>query len=174
MFVEKYIQMQMNGTKAYKAVYGEGLDDDVAGANAARLLGNARVKEYLEERFQQEVMSSDEVLHRIAQHARADIGDFMDIESMSFDIDLAKAKKNNLTHLIKKVRVTTKIDAKNEEETHVLDLELVDTQAALRDLGKAFRLFVDVSENTTNLNIQGVDKMLDAVYGDSDDDDQGE
>jgi hypothetical protein len=34
----------MNGTKAYRAVYPSIKSDDVAGAAAARLLGNVRVQ----------------------------------------------------------------------------------------------------------------------------------
>ena len=43
-FVQAYVSRGMNGTKAYRAVYPSIKSDDVAGAAAARLLGNVRVR----------------------------------------------------------------------------------------------------------------------------------
>ena len=43
-FVQAYVSRAMNGTKAYRAVYPSIKSDDVAGAAAARLLGNVRVQ----------------------------------------------------------------------------------------------------------------------------------
>src|SRR6266550_8007602 len=43
-FVQAYVSNGMNGTKAYRAVYPSIKSDDVAGAAAARLLGNVRVQ----------------------------------------------------------------------------------------------------------------------------------
>jgi Terminase small subunit len=43
-FVQAYVSPGMNGTKAYRAVYPSIKSDDVAGAAAARLLGNVRVQ----------------------------------------------------------------------------------------------------------------------------------
>jgi len=43
-FVQAYVSRGMNGTKAYRAIYPSIKSDDVAGAAAARLLGNVRVQ----------------------------------------------------------------------------------------------------------------------------------
>ena len=43
-FDQAYVSRGMNGTKAYRAVYPSIKSDDVAGAAAARLLGNVRVQ----------------------------------------------------------------------------------------------------------------------------------
>ena len=43
-FVQAYVSRGMNGTKAYRAVYPSIKSDDVAGAAAARLLGNVKVQ----------------------------------------------------------------------------------------------------------------------------------
>ena len=42
-FVAKYCQL-WNGTRAYKAIYGEHLDDNVAGVSAHHLLKNPKIK----------------------------------------------------------------------------------------------------------------------------------
>ena len=144
-FVDEYFRLNMNGTRAYKAVYGVE-DDDVAGASAARLLGKARIVEEIGKRITEKAMSADEVLTRLADMARGDLGDFMDIESMSFDISLQKAKELGLTHLIKKVkqRTVTTVDRQGEEtETNVQEIELYSSIEALQLLGKYHSLFID-------------------------------
>lgn len=47
-FCRELVKHQFNQTAAYKAVYGSELSDEVAKANASRLLSNANVKEYLD------------------------------------------------------------------------------------------------------------------------------
>lgn len=168
-FAEEYLRLNMNGTRAYKATYGQHLSDEVAGASAARLLGKAIVSDRISQLMKEQAMGPEEVLHRLGQHARADLGAFMDIESMSFDIDLQKADELGITHLIKKVRQTTRIDNKTEVEVNTQEIELVDSQAALQLLGRHHKLFTDVTENTTKINIQGKEALLDRVYGDSND-----
>lgn len=51
-FCDEYL-IDLNGTRAYKAAYPSVKSDNVAGANAARLLGNASVRAYLDERLEQ-------------------------------------------------------------------------------------------------------------------------
>ena len=62
--------------------------------------------------------SADEVIRRLSDQARGDMGDFLDISSVSFQIDLNKAKELGLTHLIKKVkqRTTTILGKKAGDE----------------------------------------------------------
>ena len=94
-------------------------------------------------------MGSNEVLQRLADIARGDIGDFLDIASMSYNIDLEKAKELDLTHLIHKVRERTVMTSNKqgeETETHTIEIELYDSHAALVDLGKYHKLFTDSTE----------------------------
>lgn len=51
-FCDEYL-IDLNGTRAYKAAYPSVKSDKAAGANAARLLGNASVRAYLDERLEQ-------------------------------------------------------------------------------------------------------------------------
>lgn len=46
-FCDEYL-IDLNGTRAYKAAYPSVKSDKTAGANAARLLGNASVRAYLD------------------------------------------------------------------------------------------------------------------------------
>ena len=98
-------------------------------------------------------MSANEVLQRLADMARGDMGKFLDVNSMGiFNLDLKKAKELELLHLIKKVKdrsVMTMVMRDGEEvatETHNFEVELHDAQAALVHLGRYHKLFVDKQE----------------------------
>lgn len=50
IFADEYLK-DLNGTRAYKAAYPNVKKDSVAAANATRLLRNAKVKTYIDERL---------------------------------------------------------------------------------------------------------------------------
>lgn len=51
-FCDEYL-IDCNATRAYKAVYKNVKSDDAARANASRLLANANVKKYIDDRMEQ-------------------------------------------------------------------------------------------------------------------------
>ena len=94
-------------------------------------------------------MKADEVITALTDMARGDMGDFMDIERMSFSLNLAKAKEKGLTHLIHKIKdrvVMTSNKDGEETETHTIEIELYDAHAAYVDLGRYHKLFTDSTE----------------------------
>ena len=145
VFVEKYLQC-WNATEAAKhAGYAH------PNKQGPRLLVNVGISEIIKQRIEEMAMTADEVLIRLGDMARGDIGEFMDIESMSFNLALEKAKELGLTHLIKKIKQRTTITQKkdgDEEENHWIELELHDSQSALVHLGKHHKLFTDKTEIT--------------------------
>lgn len=103
-------------------------------------------------RIDEKAMTADEVLTRLAEHARGDMGDFMDISSMAFGLNLNKAKELGLTRLIHKIkqRTVTHIDKDGEEEeTNTIEFELYDAQSALAHLGRHHELFTDKTDITS-------------------------
>lgn len=78
-FVDEYL-IDLNATRAYKAVYKNVKSDEVAAANASRLLGNAKVKEKIEERMADRAkrteITQDKVLTELAKIAFANGADF--------------------------------------------------------------------------------------------------
>jgi len=69
---------------------------------------------------------------------------------MSYSLNLAKAKELGLTPLIRKVKdriVMTSNKDGEETETHTLEVELYDAQAALALLGKYHGLFIDTTKH---------------------------
>lgn len=165
-WIEEYLQC-WNATEAARRV---GFTHP--NTQGPRLLLDVGIQEIIKARLDKLKMGADEVLIRLAEHARGDIGDFMDIESMSFDISLKKAKEKGITHLIKKIKQRTVITQKkngDEEETHYIEIELHDSQAALDKLARAHGLYRDRLEIDNKVSIIGLDDMLDKVYGSNDD-----
>lgn len=85
-------------------------------------------------------MGADEVLIRLAEHARGSLADFADVTLLT---DL---KNHPKAHLVKKLRtdVSEGADGKINYRTH---FELYDAQAALVHIGKHLGLFNDKVEH---------------------------
>jgi len=147
VFIEEYLQCWNAAEAARRAGYSQ----RTARIQASKLLTKPDIQEEIQKRISEKAMSADEVLLRLGDMARGDLGDFVDIESMSFNVSLKKAKELGLTHLIKKVKQRTKITQKqdgDETEEHFIEFELHDSQAALEKLGRHHKLFTDKTEIT--------------------------
>ena len=96
VFIEEYLQC-WNATEAAKRA---GYSKRTAYSQGQRLLKKAETSQAISKRISEKAMSADEVLIRLGQMARSDIGEFMDIGSMSFMVSLQTAKELGLTHLI--------------------------------------------------------------------------
>jgi len=148
VFIQEYVK-DFNATQAaLRAGYSPKTARSIGHENLTKPDIAAAIKARIDEK----AMSADEVLQRLAEHARGDMGDFIDIESMSFSLDLQKAKEVGLTRLIKKVRdrvVMTSNKDGEETETHVLEIELYDAKSALDTLAKYHGLLVDRTDITT-------------------------
>jgi len=145
LFIEEYLNGR-NATDAYEAVY-PGVSRTSAATNGWRLLRTARIAEAIQARLDQAAMPADEVLARITDHARADVGDFLTADGA---FDLTKARRAKRTGLIKKfkAKTTTRTVGEMEVQTVEVEFELHDAQAALGMLGKHYKLFADRTELT--------------------------
>jgi hypothetical protein len=133
---------------------------------AAREAGyaNARVEGYrltrvpaisaaIKEHLDAAAMSAEEVLARLADHARGDLADFIDIgRSGRWKLDLKKAEKLGLLHLVKKISYDRKGNP---------TLELHDAQAALQLLAKHHGLLTEKVEHSGTVRIEDVLGSLD-------------
>lgn len=74
LFCDEYLSNGMNATQAYLKVYKNVKSEDVAGACAARLLGNASVREYLDVALakihDEKTMNAKEVMERLTAIGR--------------------------------------------------------------------------------------------------------
>jgi phage terminase small subunit len=130
VFVSEYLKCWNASEAARKAGYSV----RSAYARGYELVRNSEVKAAIDARLDEVHMSAEEALKLTADIARGDIGEFMAISPMGFSLDLEAAQKAGKTNLLKKVTQKTVIDGKRDTETHIVDIELYDRQAALRDI----------------------------------------
>lgn len=136
-----------NRRQAYRAAYPD-TSDAVASSNSWRLWQNPEMQEYISKRLTETAMSPDEVLMRLAEHARSDMGNFVNLKG---ELDLSAIAEPQKSRLIKKLTqkrtLRTSVKGDDIEET-VTSIELYDAQAALVHLGKYYKLFTDKQEIT--------------------------
>jgi hypothetical protein len=152
-FVNEYFKLHMNGTQAYRNIYGQ-QNDNAAAACASQLLRNPKVVGLVEKRLIEMQMSADEALALLADEARGDIAEFMDINSMGFSLKLLDDEGNKKnTRLIHRIKQKTTIfiakkESDEDREVHEIEIELYDAQAAkdkiLRVAGK-YKNNVDIT-----------------------------
>lgn len=133
--------------------------------HASKILRNLKIRAAIDAGVALYAMSASEVLHRIADHARGDMSDFLTItdEDVVIDthvngvltttetvrrsvarLDLEKAAAAGKLHLIKSYSLTDK----------ALRAELYDAQAALIQLGKAHGIFTEKIEQSGEVTIE--------------------
>ncbi len=149
LFVEAYLKCWNKTESARQAGYAG--NDATLGAIGYENFKKPEIFEEIQRRISETAMSADEVLMRLGDHARGNMGDFWQIPdkgSPSLDLTSEKAKAN--LHLIKKMKVKTTVRtiADIPETTTEIDFELYDAQAALEKLGRHHKLFTDKTEVT--------------------------
>lgn len=92
-------------------------------------------------------MNANEVLYRLAEQARASLGDFVSLRGGLPFFDLDKAEAAGKMHLIKRLRVTDKS----------LDIELHDAQAALIHLLRELTLKGGAATDKLKIEVEYVD-----------------
>ena len=139
IFIDEYLQC-WNATEAARRAGYKGNDATLASVGWENLR-KPEIASVIEQRLQESQMSADEALKLLADIARGDISDLMDVTSVGWSLDMKKAKERGMTKLIKKVKQTTitkigrKQDDDDEERTY-LEVELYPADAALRDILK--------------------------------------
>lgn len=143
-FVNAYI---LNGFNATNAALSAGYSPDSAASIGSENLRKPEIRELIDAFFDDHAMKSREVISRLTEHARGDIGDLWD--ESSGQIDWKKARETGRTHLIKKIKhKTTRVTREDgtDVETFEDEVELHNPQFALQLLGKQHGLFVDRQE----------------------------
>ncbi len=140
LFIDEYLKC-LNSTKAAKLAGYKG-NQVTLGAVGSENLRKPLIKAEIDKRMEESAMSANEVLVRLGQMARGDLGDFTDVDRLG---DLCQHPSS---HLVKKltveIRKTKKDDTGFVQRTHI---ELHDAQSALSLLGKRHKLFTDRVEH---------------------------
>ena len=153
MFVEAYLTTWKPTEAARQAGYA---NPDRQGY---RLLRYVEIQEAIEQRLKEKAMGADEVLARLAEQARVNIGDFISEatipvidangelikELAAVNLNWDEIKKRG--YLVKKITSTQNGPA----------IELVDNQTALIQIGKHLKLF------TENIDMTSAGKPLEVV-----------
>ncbi len=163
VFVEEYLKCWNAAQAARKAGYSKRTARFIGVEN----LSKPNIKVYIEERLKEKILSSDEVLVRLSDQARADMADLINEEG---EFDLAKAKRLGVTHLIQEVKVNKRSGDKS--------VKLYNAQSALQLTGKYHALFTDVTIKVereleealakleTNLDTETFKKVIEALSSD--------
>lgn len=175
VFINEYLR-DFNATQA---AIRAGYSSRSAHAIGHENLTKPEIAEAIQERIAEKSMPADEVLLRLADMARGDMGDFVDITSMGYNLNLRKAQELGLTHLIKKIKqkTTTFLGKKADDEdreVHEVEIELYSAQEALALLGKHHKLFIDRREltgldGTPLIDMSALLVAMERVYGDASD-----
>lgn len=155
LFIDNYFIYNLNGTEAALASFNT-TDRATAAAMAYEYLSKPHIRARVEARLDEFHLGANEVLARLAYHARGSMDDFIDPDSNT--INLSKAARAKQLGLIKRFKTkftttthTDKDGATHETEISEIELELYDAQAALVHLGKHLNLFsADVNINILN------------------------
>jgi phage terminase small subunit len=143
-FVLAYVS---NGFNATQAALTAGYSEKTAYSIGSENLKKPDIKQAIESFLEENTMSAKEVLFRLTQHARGDIGDIWDESTGQVDWDKARASQK--TGLIKTIyHKTTRITRSNDEDMEIMEdqITLHDPQKAMTLIGKQLGLFVDRSE----------------------------
>lgn len=127
-FISEYLKC-WNATRAYMAVYPNA-SYDTARANAADLLANTNIAQEVQRRIDENAMTADEVLARLAEYARAEYAPYV---SEDGTVNIAKLVQDGKAHLIKAIKETE--SGRN--------YEFYDAYAAIVQIGKYHELFTD-------------------------------
>lgn len=127
-FIEEWFK-DFNGTQAARRAGYSG-DENALAVRASELLRNRKVAAEIEKRWAARGMSAEEVMARLADQARANIGDFIQ-EEPAGALDLQAIKKRG--HVVKKIAWTANGPS----------IEMYDGQAALGIIAKHLGLLTE-------------------------------
>lgn len=134
VFIENYLTCWNATESARRAGYA------YPNVEGPKNLVNPSIKAQIQTRLEELKMSANEVLTRLAAHARSNIADYALINDNQ---DLSNL--GDSAQVIKKFK-RKKTKTKSGDEYEELELELYDAQSALEKLGRHHRLFADSVE----------------------------
>lgn len=141
-----------NGTRAARLAGYEG-NANTLSSMAWENLRKPDIKAAIEAELDRLAMDEREILWRMSQHARVDMGDFLNAQAPGrVFVDLSAGEEGDKPlHLIRKIKQRTLArSGVGDDEVEVLltEIEVVDAQAALRDLARIKGLMRDRVELT--------------------------
>lgn len=159
-FVEAYLT-HFNATQAAKEAGYRAKDDHSFASIGYENLRKLEIKEAIKARLNESAMTADEVLMRLAEQARGNLGDvfrIVDYPVTREEIDEETGESKTVTVGYKRQAVLDMVYAIENGRSHLIKsysetqhgerVEMYDAQAALVQIGRAHGLFVDKQEHT--------------------------
>lgn len=137
IFASEYL-IDFNATRAYKAAYKNIKNDETAAVNGNRLLRNAKVKNYIDEKLKEiedkNIAKAEEVLIYLTKGMRQ-------------ELDEEVVVTENIGDYMSEARVVKK------------KISLKDSNKCAELLGKRYRLFIDKVEQKVDATVNSTAKL---------------
>lgn len=152
-FCDEYL-IDLNATKAYKVAYPNCKKDETASVNGSRLLGNAKVQEYLQEqmnaREERTKITQDMVIKELAKIA---FGDIRKLYTDTGSLKNIKDLDDDTAAALAGVETFQEFDGRGDDKEYIGDtkkVKMVDKTKALELLGKHLGMFKEKIELDQN------------------------
>lgn len=136
-FINEYL-IDFNATRAAERAGYDGNDVTLASVGYENLR-KPQIAEVISKRLTEAAMGAEEVLMRLAEQARAEQSRYLTARG----VDMESLIRDGKGHLVKSIKHTQYGD----------NIEFHDAQAALVHIGRHHKLFTDVTENKTEIEI---------------------
>jgi phage terminase small subunit len=138
---QKFVEEYLRCFNATEAAINAGYSNKTAHSIGWENLRIPEVADIISKRLEASAMSADEVITRLAEHARADYGKYIDEDG---NIDLATLISDGKSHLIKNIK----------ETKYGKQIEFYGSEPALNLLAKHHGLLTDrIEQQSINLDI---------------------
>lgn len=157
LFCQKYVELGMNGTKAYLEVYKNVKKEATARTNASRLLTNANIQEYIQELQskveEKAIVSIEDIVKELTAIAFADRTKISMMEKKTMELE--SGKKIDYEDVVFALtdtldENTKKVIAGYKKGKNGISVETYDKLKALELLGKYMGMFKDDNPTINN------------------------
>lgn len=163
LFCDEYL-IDLNATRAYKAAYKNVTKDETAAVNGSRLLRNAKVESYIEQRMKEREkrteITQDKVLKELAKIGFANVADYAKVVEKEYEENIVDSEGNVVDTQIKTYKTVDMelTDNLTEEQQKVIseikqtrngiEVKLNDKVKALELIGRHLGMFTDKVEHS--------------------------
>lgn len=152
-FIESYLgECNLNATRA---AITAGYSEKSAAVIGHENLRKPNIRRAIDDRLSSNVLTASESLSILSIQAKGTISDVLD-ENGRFDLE--RVTKRQADRLIKKLKVTEKLDSEGNTIERTYDLELHDAQAAAEKVGRFHKLFIDKREVSGSISTYAMTK----------------
>ncbi len=175
VFCDEYL-IDLNATRAYKAAYKNVKKDETAAVNGSRLLRNANVKRYIQDKMKarekRTEITQDKVLKELAKIGFANAADYARVVEREYEEDVIGEDgkvigKEIKTYKVVEIELTDSLDKSKQaaiagikEGRNGIEVKLNDKVKALELIGRHLGMFTDKVEVDMDAGTEKLDCIL--------------